>query len=273
MLRTILISGLATALLGGAALAADLPTKKAAPVFVPPAPVVTWTGFYIGVNGGYAGDQFKYPFDASYTDTATPANDSTLSASAGVNSSGFLGGAQVGYNWQFAQTWVAGLEADIDASSVKGQVKLSGSANIVGVSGSAGATAGSELDYLGTVRARVGYLVTDQLLAYGTGGLAYGQVKSGLNASLNIPAYPAYSGSFSLSKTATQTGWTLGAGVEYRINKNWTFKTEYLYVDLGDAKLISGGGTRLFDKTDSYSYNLKVHTTDNIVRAGLNYAF
>ena len=273
MLRTILISGLATALLGGAALAADLPTKKAAPVFVPPAPVVTWTGFYIGVNGGYAGDQFKYPFDASYTDTATPANDSTLSASAGVNSSGFLGGAQVGYNWQFAQTWVAGLEADIDASSVKGQVKLSGSANIVGVSGSAGATAGSELDYLGTVRARVGYLVTDQLP-----GVRDGRPRlwSGQERVERQPQHTGLSGLLGqLQPLEDCDPNRVDPGCRRRVQ-------DQQELDLQDGVSVrrpwrrqthQRRRTRLFDKTDSYSYNLKVHTTDNIVRAGLNYAF
>ena len=217
MLRTILLSGLATALLGGAALAADLPTKKEAPVFVPPPAAVSWTGFYIGVNGGYAGDEFKYPFSAVYTGV-NPVNDSTIDASAKVNSSGFLGGVQAGYNYQFASTWVGGLEADFDAASIKGQLALSGNANIGGVgSGNASATAGSETDYLGTVRARLGYLVTDRFLVFGTGGLAYGPVKSGLNASYAITG--GASGTYGLSKTSTQTGWTVGGGVEYMINK------------------------------------------------------
>ena len=117
----------------------------------------------------------------------------------------------------------------------------------------------------------MGYLVTDKFLLFATGGLAYGDVKSSASAGANIGG-TSY-GPYSFSKTTTQTGWTAGAGVEYMISRNWTFKTEYLYVDLGSANLLSGGGTGLFSGTDSYNYSLKVHTTDNIVRAGLNYKF
>ena len=261
MLRTILISGLSTALLSSTALAADLPTRKEAPAFAPPPPVASWTGFYIGVNGGYGGDEFKYPFSL-----ADPGIPLTVDGSAHLNSSGFLGGAQAGYNYQFAPSWVGGLEADIDAAAIKGQVGLNAAASSGGTTISAGASAGSEQNYLGTVRARLGYLVTDRFLVFGTGGLAYGDVKSSVNAAYAVSG-GGPTGTFSASKTTTQTGWTAGGGVEYLLNKNWTFKTEYLYVDLGSANLLNGslGGV--------LNYNLKVHTTDNIVRAGLNYKF
>ena len=262
MLRIILASGLATALLSSTALAADLPTRKEAPAFTPPPAAVTWTGFYIGVNGGYGGDEFKYPFSL-----ADPGIPLTVDGSASLNSSGFLGGAQVGYNYQFASSWVGGLEADIDAASITGKVKLNASATggpgptTIGL----GASAGSQQDYLGTVRARLGYLVTPQFLLFATGGLAYGDVKSSVNAGYSVSG-GGPTGTFAASKTTTQAGWTAGAGVEYALNKNWSFKTEYLYVDLGSANLLNGS-------VGGLTYNLKVHTTDNIVRAGLNYTF
>jgi outer membrane immunogenic protein len=259
MLRTILISGLATALLSGAALAADLPTKKEAPAFVPPPAAVSWTGFYIGVNGGYAGDEFKYPFSGNYEDVIS------ASGAADLTSSGFLGGVQAGYNYQFASSWVAGLEADIDATSITGKVSVNASGSFEGYPASGSVSAKSEQPYLGTLRGRLGYLVTDRFLVFGTGGLAYGQVKTSADAGYSYGPGPD-SGTFSWSKDTIHTGWTLGAGVEYMINKNWTFKTEYLYVDLGSKTLLSGSG-------DGYAYDLKVHPTDNIVRAGLNYKF
>jgi outer membrane immunogenic protein len=258
MLRTILISGLATALLGGAAFAADLPTKKAAPVFVPPPPVVSWTGFYIGVNGGYAGDQFKYPFSGYYGELISG------SGSASLTSSGFLGGLQAGYNWQLAPSWVIGAEADIDGASITGKVNLGVAGLFEDDSVSGSATAKSVQNYLGTVRARIGYLVTDRFLMFATGGLAYGDAKSSVSAQASFDG-DSY-GPYSYSKTTTHVGWTLGAGVEYKIDKNWSFKTEYLYVDLGSQTLLSGSG-------GDYAYSLKVHPTDNIVRAGLNYTF
>lgn len=272
MLRTIFISGLATALLGGAALAADLPTRKTAPVIAPPPPAISWTGFYIGVNGGYAGDEFKYPASAAFS-TGGPVLASA-SASADLTSSGFLGGLQAGYNWQFAAAWLAGVEADIDATSITGKVSLGAGGSIVGLgSASASAAVKSETPYLGTVRGRLGYLVTDRFLVFATGGLAYGQIKTSADVGYSyLPAGGGAggSGAFAWSKDTTHTGWTVGGGAEYKINKNVSFKTEYLYVDLGEQTLVNGsagvfGGALV--------YNLKVHPTDNIVRAGLNYTF
>lgn len=249
MKRTILFSVLATALLGGSALAADLPTRKAAPAFAPPAPVYSWTGFYIGVNGGYGGDEFRYPFSATFG--ATP-----ISASANITSGGFLGGVQAGYNWQFGASWVAGLEADIDATSIKGRLGV----NAAVPGGSVAASGGSDFEYLGTVRGRLGYLVTDRFLLFGTGGLAYGGVRSFGNVAITPGP------SFGASKTIDQVGWAVGAGAEYMITQNVTFKTEYLYADLGSGTLLSGSGV-------GFAYSLKEHATANIVRAGLNYKF
>jgi outer membrane immunogenic protein len=266
MLRKILISGLATALLGGAALAADLPTKKAAPVFVPPPAAVSWTGFYIGVNGGYAGDQYKYPFSGFLEEDGDPVINADGSAK--LTSSGFLGGVQAGYNYQFATSWVGGVEADIDATSITGKVNLGASAVYEDVPVSGSASAKSEQTYLGTARLRLGYLITPQFLVFGTGGLAYGQVKTSADVGYS---FGDDGGAFSWSKNTTHVGWAAGAGVEYKINANWSFKTEYLYVDLGTKTLLNGG----YDdgEGDAYGYALKVHPTDNIVRAGLNYTF
>ena len=80
----------------------------------------------------------------------------------------------------------------------------------------------------------------------------------------------AAAATFSWSKNTTHIGWTLGAGVVYKINKNWSFKTEYLYVDLGSKSLLSGsGGGESYD----YGYSVKVHAYDNMLHAGLNYNF
>ena len=245
MLRRFLVSGSAIALLSGAAFAADLPTMKAPPAPQPMAPVVSWTGLYIGVNAGYGGDQFSYPYSIP----------GFVTGSASITSSGFIGGVQAGYNYQFATSWVGGIEADIDAADIKGQIAVNG--NFPG--GSFSASGGSQTNYIGTVRARLGYLITDRLLAFGTGGFAYGDAKTSANISFGGPPV------FSWSKTNTPGGWTIGGGVEYMIAPNWTFKTEYLYTDLGTGTLASG-----FAGAGS---SVKVHATDNIVRAGLNYKF
>ena len=253
MLRLILKSAFAMALLGGTALAADLPIVNDWPSPVRPAPVLSWTGFYIGVNGGYAGDEFRYPFSGGPIGVPT-----SVTGSVSLNSSGFLGGGQIGYNYQL-DSFVSGLEADIDATSIAG--KLNANAGIVGL-GSANLSAGSNLEFLGTARGRLGFAIFDRALLYATGGLAYGEVHS----SYNVVA-PAI-GSLAGSQSSTDVGWTVGGGLEYALTNNVTFKTEYLYADLGKHTIFSqsnffGVGTG----------TIAVDTTVNIVRAGLNYKF
>ncbi len=196
------LSVVAVALLGTTALAsaADLPARTA-PAYAPAyaAPLFTWTGFYVGVNAGYGGDKYEYPF-------SSPLGGGVV-GKAQLNSSGFVGGGQAGYNYQFMGNWVAGLEADIQYANVDGKLQLNaptfGSASI-----------GSELQYLGTVRGRLGYAILDKALIYATGGFAYGQVKSSIEAGgLGL-------GSFTASRSKTSTGWTVGAGIEYALTPN-----------------------------------------------------
>lgn len=254
-MRHFLLAAVATAALTGQAFAGDLPSAKGAPVFVAPAPAFSWSGFYVGINGGFGGDRFTYPF-------ALSVGAATAAGQARLNSSGFLGGGQIGYNYQFAGTpYVAGLEADIDGSTIKGQI--SAAANAAGTT--VALNAGSRLDYFGTVRARLGYSLFDRALVYATGGFAYGGLNSFANGSAGGGLLGA-GGALGVSRSNTVTGWTVGGGLEYALTNNWSFRTEYLYVDLGTANIASGallGGTA----------SLGVKTTENIVRAGLNYRF
>ena len=86
-----------------------------------------------------------------------------------------MGGGQFGYNWQLAPRWVAGFETDIQYSNVKGGVSF---ASVGGGSADFGLTSSHRLQWLGTVRGRLGYLLTGRLLAFATGGLAYGKTKA-----------------------------------------------------------------------------------------------
>ncbi len=233
----LLATTVAIALTSTAVHAADMAMKAYAPAPLPPPP--SWTGFYLGLNGGFGGDRNQYPFTVGgITGTST------------LNSSGFFGGAQMGYNWQFAPAWVAGVEADIDDADIQGLAQTSAAG--------ASASIGTRLDWFGTVRGRVGYLVTPNVLFYGTGGWAYGRVTSSASATAAGLATGA-------SIASTQTGgWTAGAGLEYAINPSISFKTEYLFVNLGSTTLagVSGGTPSLSEKTT-------VHT----VKAGLNFKF
>ncbi len=202
----------AIALGGAAAYAADLPVQ---PMHNPPPPVAySWTGFYFGANGGFGGNQFAYPFTVGPT-----------SGTSTLTSSGFFGGGQVGYNWQAAPTGVLGVEGDFDAADIAGNATTSAtlfSGNV-----------GTKLDWFGTVRGRIGFLVTPNALLYGTGGWAYGHTTSSASAA-------AFGLAAAASVGREQNGWTAGGGLEYALNPWLSFKTEYLYLDLGTAHLVSG---------------------------------
>ncbi|WP_051356968.1 outer membrane protein [Azorhizobium doebereinerae] len=220
--------------------AADLATRYPvkAPI-VPVVPVFSWTGFYIGANAGFGGDKYEYAFGG----VASPLGLGSASA----DSSGFFAGGQAGYNYQFANNIVLGLETDIQWSGIEGDVTLT----------TPGATTNlkSSLDYFGTVRGRLGYAF-DRFLPYVTGGFAYGESKTSIS---QLTPTSLYSGEGS----GVKTGWTVGGGLEYALTNNWTFKTEYLYVDLGDSDY----GSALTGST--VSVDNKFHT----VKAGINYKF
>jgi outer membrane immunogenic protein len=255
---------LATVFLGAllpvsGAYAADM----AYPVKAPPQviiPVFSWTGFYLGANVGYGGDKFRYPFDAFADD-----GDDVFSVDGSfkLNSSGFFGGGQIGYNYQFENSWVIGVEADFQWSGIEGE--LSGNATLFendAELGSASFSAGSEVEWFGTIRGRLGY-AWDKVFLYGTGGAAYGKVKS--HGSITVSDDSPFINE-SVSTSDTQWGWTVGAGLEYALTNNWTFKTEYLYVDLGSQNLLDIEG-------DGFGANIDVETKFHTIKAGLNYKF
>lgn len=205
---------------------------KAPPLAVP---MWSWTGFYVGVHGGYGGNHFNYPFEVFSYDGA-----------ASLTSSGGFGGGQIGYNWQTG-TFLLGIEADIAASDIKGRVAAS--------AGPFALSAGSKIDYFGTVRGRLG-LVWDRFMVYGTGGFAYGKVNTYADADLGN------FGDYSFSRTRSRTGWAAGGGFEYAVTNNLTVKTEYVYIDLGTSSVYSSG-----------LFSISTRTTAHTVKAGLNWKF
>lgn len=180
-----------------AAFAADLPRPAyKAPAYVNPA--FSWTGIYVGINGGYAWG------NSSWTPTAG-------AGTGDFRIQGPMVGGTLGYNLQTGN-FVFGLETDLDWSNIKGSTT-----NAV----CAGGTCETKNTWFGTARGRIGYAF-DRFLPYITGGLAYGNLKiasgAGGSASSNFRA-----------------GWTVGGGVEYAITNAWSVKAEYLYADLGKA--------------------------------------
>jgi outer membrane immunogenic protein len=144
-----------------------------------------------------------------------------------ADTKGVIGGGQIGYNFQYVH-WVFAAEADFDWTNADGSDTRSSS--ILGFL-PVSATASTSLDWLGTVRGRVGYASGD-LLVYATGGLAYGKVKESFSYTASFPGFgPFFTASGGGSDT--QTGWTAGGGAELAIDKWWSLKGEYLFYDLG----------------------------------------
>jgi outer membrane immunogenic protein len=196
-----------------------------------------------------------------------------------LNTSGFIGGGQFGYNWQIDRSWVAGFEADLQYANAKSSA-LFNAPETPGVQLSAASS--HQLDWFGTLRGRIGYLITDRFLVFGTGGLAYGETKSQASISIinatgwNVvaPATTIICQGFTTclagSSSQTSVGWTAGAGLEYALLPNVTIKTEYLHIDLGDhnVKLIAQSPT-----TGNGFVNVKFSNAYDIVRAGVNFRF
>jgi outer membrane immunogenic protein len=235
-----------------AAYSADLLTIESPATYAPAA--FDWNGFYVGVNGGFGGGTFEHPLEI------TDGVDSVI-GSLDVTSGGFLGGAQAGFNWQMDNILI-GVEGDIQASGIDGRVTL-GITDATGVLLNPGDTinadAGTRLDWLATLRPRIGF-VDDRFVVYGTGGLAFGHSTSSISADFN--GAPIFDGEVENDRM----GWTVGAGLEYALTDNVTFKTEYLYTDLGTENVLTlplGGADFTLDSTVAF------HT----VRAGVNLQF
>lgn len=231
MFKRALLGATALALLAGSASAADLANRypvKAAPV---PVPVFSWTGFYIGANvgWGFANNTFDY----------TPFGGPTFGYDVG-NTNGFVGGLQLGYNYQFANNVVIGVEADFDWSDIGADTFLVGGP--VG-----GALVSQNVDYFGTIRARLGYAV-DRFLPYITGGAAWAKTN--------------FTDPFAVSYDNTKWGWSAGAGAEYALTNNFTVKAEYLYLGFNNSTVNYVNG-------DQLSVGSDIQT----VKLGANYKF
>jgi outer membrane immunogenic protein len=265
-MRTIISAGMSLFVLAGAmqpTTAADIAVK--APVYKAP-PVValwSWTGFYAGLNVGYSGGRSRTT--ENFFDNGTGALLSTINNSFNMN--GVIGGGQVGYNWQF-NNWVAGIEADFQGSGQKGSRSF-----VCPAAACANAVTDNlteKLPWFGTVRGRFGVTVTPTVLAYVTGGLAYGEVKNNLTVTGTNGVTPV---SAMFSNSTTKAGWTVGAGLEGQIVGNWTARIEYLYMDLGTVTSGTFVTPVMAPSGGFVTTNLSSRVTDNIVRIGVNYKF
>ena len=201
-------------LFAGAANAADMPVK-AMPTKAPPVVTYDWNGFYIG---GYYGNSVQET--KAHTD---PPGDpvGTRPGVVDINSQGLTFGATAGYNWQFDPRWLVGIEADIGDMGLDKTSREYDDSIIDG----------SKATWYSTLRGRFGY-VTGPSLLYVTAGGAWVHVTDtfgGATALRNVVAVPA------IANTTTASGFTAGGGIETKLSRNWTAKTEYLFIDVGST--------------------------------------
>ncbi|HEY4142579.1 MAG TPA: outer membrane beta-barrel protein [Pseudolabrys sp.] len=256
-----------------------MPTK--APVIAAP---YNWTGFYAGVSGGYgwgsgsnsltgadARDLYRLYIGVPPTPVFPSAIDNA--------SKGVLGGITAGYNYQMGRS-LLGVEADFSEANIRGSGSFV-SPDYGRVEPIVTTQQDKKLEWLSTLRGRVGYLPTPDLLVFATGGLAFGKgtvstVSTVAPAPTSAPANCIAGDPFSHyfcnagSDEKTMTGWTLGAGLEAMIARNWSLKAEYLYYDLGSITYTSSL-TAIF--VGSPALQTSVRFNGSIARIGLNYHF
>jgi len=277
--KRLLVAGIAAAALSGApALAADMPVK--APVYkAAPAPMFDWAGFYVGGNAGYGWRDPSVsitPNDPTTVFIFCTGVGGACPPAASFNLGGALGGYQAGYNWLLSKGQLFGLETDFDVSGIRGRGISNFPAFFIGASNF---VANQNIDWFGTVRARLGYFPADKWLAYATGGFAYAGVTEKLTLNLSRGGSAAGGGFFFSCSAASNCftgnssriapGWTAGGGVEYAAWSNVSVKLEYLYVSLDKHSFIAtppGGGNSSF--TVSFS-----RPEFHVIRLGVNYLF
>ncbi len=242
MRRQILLASVGAIAIAGSAFAADLPYRGPPPVYVPPPPIFTWSGLYLGVQIGYA-------WGSDPIDVAT---NGVPVAFFNTQPTGVIGGAHVGYNLQIAQ-WVVGLEGSVDGTSLRGSRFSSPVPVLVEMS--------TRSPVQGSIRARLG-VAFDRVLIYGTGGAAFASIEN--DYSIGFP--------FFLSETDSKTraGWTVGGGIEYAITNNWSIGAEYRYSDFGRSpdfpfSSINNGNPAITSFTH--------HLTENQVQGRFTYKF
>ena len=242
MKRILIASALALAA-GGQALAADLPPPPPAPAtYIPVAPPYNWTGFYIGGNlgAGFSNGSFSDTLGSTFTNSTNTT---------------FLGGGQVGVNYEFWGGLVIGAEAMFDWAPNQNN-------NITATNGVNTATAQINNRWLTTATGKLGY-AWDRVLVYGKGGGAWvGQNSS----SLAINGVPS---SFS-SSSSTNWGWTAGLGVEWAFWGNWSARAEYDYIGLNNQSFTVSAMAPGAFAGDVISANSR---SINMFTAGVNYKF
>lgn len=245
MIKSLLLAGSALVVLAGSSFAADLPSRRAPPVYVPPVPVFTWTGIYVGGQVGYEFGRSSFLYGGILPGVY----------GAAYRPDGVVGGAHVGYNWSsqslfggipglgnlFGAGGVVGIEGDVNGSNYNRTVGV-----IPGVA------LGTRTNIDGSIRGRLGFAV-DRALFYATGGAAFADLRNSyLNTGLGVNTNIGH----------TRVGYTVGGGIEYAVTNNWSVRAEYRYTDYGS-----------YTDFPYAAVAVRHRETDNRVQVGFSYKF
>jgi outer membrane immunogenic protein len=265
-----IVMSLAAAGVGVGLTAASAADISPAPVYAKaaiaaPAPF-SWSGFYLGVQGGAGWGTTTDDFQSFAINSAPSFSATALTPQAQIN--GWHGGFTAGYNWQVNQL-VLGVEGDWSFADISGKGECSDLSHPFTFFSST-CSRSSKLGNFATIDGRVGFAV-DHALVYVKGGAAYGHFTHA--ASAELPSIPPF-GMFSASATDNRWGATAGVGVEYAFARNWSAKLEYDYLDFGTRTVTLNGS---FNSNFPFSGNLSatdsVREQVSVVRAGVNYRF
>jgi outer membrane immunogenic protein len=236
LVKAALIGSIAATSLSSGVFAADLGVPRQPIATEVIAPVWTWTGIYAGAHVGYGWGRANWNFVQAGTFVSPSTN-------------GVFGGAQIGYNYQIGSI-VVGLEADASAADMSGWRSCPNPAF----------TCASRVNFLGSLRGRVGYAF-DRALIYATAGLGVGNFRNRTYNAAPVTEFGSYS--------STRAGLAVGAGVEYAFMPNWTVKAEYMYYHFGSGTQLAGVGSLAGPGGSDTRIRNDVHT----VKLGLNYLF
>jgi outer membrane immunogenic protein len=278
-MKRILLASVAALGLAGTASAAELAVRAPAPL---PVPLFSWTGCYLGINGGWIGGRDEYTtsrqvlFPFLDDPEVTPADNALLTHSyKSDDSAGTLGG-QFGCQYQWGW-FVLGGEWDANWTGLKEdnyflfpEIPFVSDPN--NFWDRRAEWTHKQLDWFTTARVRVGAAWWDRVLIYATGGLAMGaldsytQVGFGCSCDPNSPIFPTFFGAYRENKI----GWTVGGGFEWAFAANWTAKAEFLYLDFGSFDYVSPDTA--FNFTGE-AWRTKIDAKEYVARVGINYLF
>jgi outer membrane immunogenic protein len=269
-MKKLMIATALVASMAGFAQAADMLVK--APL---PAPVYNWSGWYVGINGGGA-------WSSSESDTFSGAGpfapfffaSNEFPTSLSSSSKGGFGGLQTGYNWRLSPSWLVGVETDIQLSNYAGTAIATPSPSSLLLPFTTQVS--QQSTWFGTLRARLGWLATQTLLVYGTGGLAYGQTETSFSTvpvGFTLGTCAATGPTCALGTgSSNKSGWAAGGGLEWMFAPHWTLRAEYLYLDLG-SQSVSAAPFPLGSTAFVTSFTASSTFHENIARAAINFGF